>query len=242
MKITFLCPHVRIAGGVRAVLTHADRLAARGHEVSVVVPAGRSLRAWWRNRAPRAPDWMPGLRARIVWVPAWRGDALPDGDAIIATAWQSAPPVAEAPARCGAKFYLIQHYESLYHGEAARVDQTYRLPLAKIVISTWLAGVMAERFASLAAVIVTPVDPALFHPVSGARDGDLSVLMLHHEYAWKGVSDGLGAIERVRAHHPALRLIGFGVKPPRTRMPYDEFLADPAQDRLAWLYSRSAIY
>ena len=33
MKITFLCPHLRIAGGVRAILIHADRLARRGHEV-----------------------------------------------------------------------------------------------------------------------------------------------------------------------------------------------------------------
>ena len=60
--------------------------------------------------------------------------------------------MAEAPARCGAKFYLVQHYESLYHGDGARVDETYRLPLRKIVISTWLADIMAERFASPAEV------------------------------------------------------------------------------------------
>lgn len=243
MKITFLCPHVRIAGGVRAVLTHADRLAARGHEVVIVVPAGRALRAWWRNRAAaKAPAWMPALRAGIVWVPEWRADALPQGDAVIATAWQSAQHVADAPARCGRKLYFIQHYESLYHGDRARVDETYRLPLAKIVISSWLAEIMAERFASPAAVIVTPVDPALFHPVPAAGDGIVSVLMLHHDYAWKGVADGVEAVRRVRARHPALRLVGFGVKPPRGRSPYDEFVPDPPQERLAWLYSRSPIY
>jgi hypothetical protein len=32
LKITFLAPHIRIAGGVRAILTYADRLAGRGHE------------------------------------------------------------------------------------------------------------------------------------------------------------------------------------------------------------------
>ncbi|MGH7350709.1 MAG: hypothetical protein ACREI6_11875, partial [Candidatus Rokuibacteriota bacterium] len=71
MKITILCPHLRVAGGVRAILTHADRLAKRGHEVTVVVPAGRALTAWWRNRFPRAPDWMPALQARVQWVPEW---------------------------------------------------------------------------------------------------------------------------------------------------------------------------
>ena len=185
---------------------------------------------------------MPTLRARVVWVRAWSAADLPDGDVLIATAWQSAAPVAEAPARCGAKFYLIQHYESLYHGDAARVDETYRLPLRKIVISTWLADVMAERFASPAAVVVTPVDPALFHPVPEARDGRLSTLMLHHEYPWKGVAEGIEVARRVKAQNPGLRLIGFGVKPPAGASPYDEFFADPPQGRLAWLYSRCPIY
>src|SRR5262249_21174609 len=160
------------------------------------------------------PDWMPRLRARIAWVPEWRAADLPDGDAVIATSWQSAAPVAEAPARCGDKFYFIQHYESLYHGEPARVDATYRLPLRKIAISTRLADVMAERFASPAAVIVTPVDSALFRPVPVAPGGALSVLMLHHDYAWKGVADGAEAVARVKARHPELRLVGFGLKRP----------------------------
>jgi glycosyltransferase involved in cell wall biosynthesis len=49
-------------------------------------------------------------------------------------------------------------------------------------------------------------------------------------------------VARVRARHPALRLVGFGVKRPRGPAPYDDFVADPPQERLAWIYSRSAIY
>jgi glycosyltransferase involved in cell wall biosynthesis len=243
VKVTFLSPHLRVAGGVRAILTHADRLAARGHDVTVVVPARRRAKAWWRNRVQRVPDWMPGLRARVRWVTDWAPDRLPDGDALIATAWQSAAPVADAPARCGRKLYFIQHYESLYHGSPARVDATYRLPLRKIVISTWLAEIMASRFDSSAEVIVTPVDPALFHPVAvEGDDGQLRVLMLHHEYEWKGVSDGLDAVTRVKTRHPGLRLVGFGLKAPRPALVYDEFFEDLPQSRLAWLYSRCQIY
>ena len=173
----------------------------------------------------------------------WTPGPLPDGDALIATAWQSAEPVALAPDRCGRKFYFIQHYESLYHGSAARVDATYRLPLRKIVISRWLGEIMASRFGSSADVIVTPVDPALFHPVPGARgDGVLRVLMLHHEYEWKGVAEGIEAFRRAKADHPGLRLVGFGLKAPRRQLPYDEYFENLPQDRLAWLYSRCAIY
>ena len=238
-----LAPHVRIAGGVRAILTYADRLAARGHAVTLVVPVRGALRAVWANLRRQGPDWMPGFRPRVRWVGRWQADALPHGDALLATAWQSAPVAAAAPARCGTKFYLVQHYESLYHGDAAAVDATYRLPLEPIVISTWLRDVLRERFGREAEVLVTPVDRALFHrvpaPVSTSRP---RVLMLHHEYAWKGVADGLRAVAAARTRVAGLRLVGFGVKPPRQALPYDEFHANPPQTELAALYSSSDIY
>jgi glycosyltransferase involved in cell wall biosynthesis len=242
VKITFLCPHVRIAGGVRAILTYADRLAADGHEVQVVVPAKGRSRALWRSLRDVKPDWMPGFRARISWVDRWRA-ALPDGDAVIATAWQSAAAVAAAPARCGRKFYFVQHYESLYHGESEAVDATYRLPLRKVVISTWLRDVMRERFGAEAEILVTPVDPVLFHAVPvTVQTPRPRVLMLHHEYAWKGTADGFEAVARVRSRVPALHLVGFGVTAPRTSAAYDEFHANPPQERLASLYSGCEIY
>jgi glycosyltransferase involved in cell wall biosynthesis len=228
---------------VRAILTYADRLAERGHDVTLLVPARGALRAAWRNARGTGADWMPRLRARVRWVAGWRPHALPDGDAIVATAWQTAGVAAAAPARSGAPFYLVQHYESLYHGAPAQVDATYRLPLRKIVISTWLADIMRDHFGATAPVIVTPVDTALFHRVPSTRPGSgPRVLMLHHEYAWKGVADGLEAVRRVKARVPALRLVGFGVKPPRGANPYDEFHANVEQSQLAALYSGCDIY
>ena len=234
---------MRVAGGVRAILTYADRLAGLGHDVTLVVPAGGRGAAWWRNVQRAGPEWMPGLRARVAWVARWSADALPDADVLVATAWQSAPVVAAAPARCGAKLYLVQHYESLYHGEPAAVDATYRLPLAKVVISTWLRDVMRERFDSDAEVLVTPVDRALFRRVPvQVTTSRPRVLMLHHDYAWKGVADGLAVVARVKERVPALWLVGFGVKPPRRRPAYDEFHVDPPQTALAALYSGCDLY
>ena len=243
MKITFLAPHIRIAGGVRAILTYADRLAGRGHDVTVVVPAKRPWRACWRNIRRRGPDWIPGFRARVRWVAGWDPAWLPAADALIATAWRSADAVARALTSAGAKFYFVQHYESLYHGDPARVDATYALPLKKIVISSWLQDIMKERFGSVAEVLVTPVDRDLFHPVEGARSDDaLRVLMLHHDYAWKGVREGLEAIAAVKVRHPEVLLVGFGIKRPREALPYDEFHENLPQERLAWLYSRCPVY
>jgi glycosyltransferase involved in cell wall biosynthesis len=241
VRVAILCPHLRIAGGVRAIVTYADRLARRGHAVTVVVPGRRT---WWGGvRAGEHPGWIGDVRFDIRWVARWDADDLPDGDVLVATAWRSAPVVAAAPHRAGAKVYLVQHYESLYHGNAETVDATYRLPLAKIVISTWLRDVMRERFGSDAEVLVTPVDPALFHRVDVPRaPGPPRVLMLHHEYAWKGVADGMEAVARARASGRALRLVGFGVKRPREGTAYDEFHADPPQGELARVYSGADVY
>lgn len=228
---------------MRAILTYADRLAARGHDVEVVVPAHGAVRAAWRRWRGTGASWKPGLRARVGWVDAWRADALPDGDVVVATAWQSAPVVVAAPARCGVKGYLVQHYESLYHGEAATVDATYRLPLHKVVISTWLRDVMRDRFASDAEVLVTPVDPELFHRVpGGAGTRRPRVLMLHHDYAWKGVAEGLAAVRRAREGGAPITLVGFGVRPPRDGEAYDEFHANPPQAALAAVYGGCDVY
>jgi glycosyltransferase involved in cell wall biosynthesis len=102
---------------------------------------------------------------------------------------------------------------------------------------------MREQFGSEAEVVVTPVDRALFHRVPVEMTTSRPrVLMLHHEYAWKGVADGLAAVARVKARMPALRLVGFGVRPPRRALAYDEFHANPPQGALAALYSGCDIY
>jgi glycosyltransferase involved in cell wall biosynthesis len=241
MRVTFLCPHLRIAGGVRAILTYADRLARRGHEVVVVVPGRRT---WWGGvREGARPDWIGEFLPRVEWVGRWTADALPAADALVATAWQTAAAVAAAPPRAGRRFYFVQHYESLYHGPADLVDATYRLPLRTIVISTWLRDVLREKFGRDAEILVTPVDPALFHRVAAPRaPGPPRVLMLQHEAAWKGVADGMEAVRRVRATGGVLTLVGFGLKAPPDGVRYDEFHANPPQPSLAELYSGVDVY
>ena len=103
MRVNFLAPHVRIAGGVRAILTYADRLAGRGHEVSVIVSAGGAVKAWWGNRADHRLDWMPDFRGRLRWVSRWDPAALPEADALVATAWQSAAAVADEIGRASCR-------------------------------------------------------------------------------------------------------------------------------------------
>lgn len=158
MRIVFLLPgrSPRPAGGFKVVYEHANRLAARGHRVAVVhpwscaAPASRAER--WRGRL-----WVARNARRREWIVPWfdldvrvelplvaHPDAgrLPAADALIATAWQTAPWVAAAAGGPTRGFYFVQGYETWDDAETVRA--TWRLPLRKIVISRWLEELAAE--------------------------------------------------------------------------------------------------
>lgn len=136
MKITFVLNSIGANGGCRAVFECANRLLGRGHDVSVVYPAlplrithGRGISGAIRNMNRDARDtlrnlargkkagWFP-LKARLIRVPTldpdwirFFADKIPDADAVVATAWETAYAVCRLSAAKGKKFYFVQHYE-----------------------------------------------------------------------------------------------------------------------------------
>ncbi len=132
MRVTFVLPGIGLSGGSRVVFEYANRLVARGHEVSVVYPLLPisvryqptwkelkknlgALKALGRGKGVR---WF-GLSARAIRLPLlepWAmgivGPSFPDADVVVATAWETAYAVNALGPRKGAKFYFIQHYEA----------------------------------------------------------------------------------------------------------------------------------
>ena len=221
MKITFLCPHLHIAGGTRAILKYSDLLAGRGHEVRLIVPVADPVRRVYRRVCTSVlhePRWQP-TRAPIRHVPVLDDLYLPPSDVTLATAWKTAGPLAAAdPAVTGAKAYLVQHYESLYHGDRATVDATYRLGLAPVTISHWLRDTLRKNFGTDAKVIVTPVDHEVFHdrgrPAAGDPGRPLRVCMLYHGADWKDVPTGVAAVQAVRDRGLPVELVMIGTTAP----------------------------
>src|SRR5437867_10660528 len=76
-------------------------------------------------------------RIRMLFVPNLHARHIPRGDAVIATAWWTAEFVHTYPLSKGEKFSLIQGYEA-WDGSPDRVDASWRLPLRKFVVSSWL--------------------------------------------------------------------------------------------------------
>jgi glycosyltransferase involved in cell wall biosynthesis len=126
VRVSFVLPSDASTGGVRVVYEYADRLEARGHEVTVVVPTVppyplRLLREQGpltvARKALDASDggvgW--GTAADVRRLPALRRPFLgrvPDGDAVVAPSWRSVPAVCRLPRSAGRRFHLVQHYEA----------------------------------------------------------------------------------------------------------------------------------
>jgi glycosyltransferase involved in cell wall biosynthesis len=179
-----------------------------------------------------------GLADRLRVVPVLAARHLPPADVTLATSFHTAAAVAGAPAAAGRGAYFLQHYEAFEPALTARVDATWRLPLERIVIATWMVGFAAERFGvRVWGPIVNGVDFAQFHD-RGRRANDPPVVgMLYEKIPWKGTADGFAAIAQARGGVPALRLKLFGrPRLGQTLGPLDTFERNPAPARLSALY------
>jgi glycosyltransferase involved in cell wall biosynthesis len=172
-------------------------------------------------------------------------ERVPDGDAVIATAWQTAEYVAGYPAKKGRKFYLIQHYET-WSGPRDRVDATWRAPMKKIVIAKWLAAKGLELGVPFEDMVHIPngIDHARFRLVSPVETRPPRAAMLWSALEWKGAAHGLRAAELARAERPGFEAILFGTGPAPGGLPaWAAYFRDPPQqDLVERIYNGCSIY
>jgi glycosyltransferase involved in cell wall biosynthesis len=263
-NITFLLPLAgsHPIGGFKVVYEYANFLSARGHHVCVVHPATfrldqpfaklplrskfRTLRDYLRHQwkgTYKPTAWFTlNPSVKLLWVPSLAARHIPDGDILIATAWETAEWAAEYPAAKGRKFYLIQHLET-WSGPEDRVLATWKLPLEKIVIARWLEKI-AEDLGEPAHLIYNGLDFARFHLQTPfeARDPH-QILAIHHSLDWKGAADALRAFELAQAEEPGLKLTLFGIPPrPADLSAAIVYHQNPSQETLAGLYNQAAIF
>lgn len=257
MRVTFLLPgsgHLPV-GGFKVVYEYANHLVARGHEVSVVhaaqfdreAPPLTQLKARVRFAQRRLggsyrPHWFP-LRPEValLWRPSPAAAHLPDADIVVATAWQTAEWVADLPARCGRKFYLIQHYET-WSGPPARVDATFGLGFHHLAIARWLQELVRAQGAD-ADYLPNGLDVAAFGVDVPPETRPLRAMMLYHDAPWKGSADGLRALEVVKALVPELQATLFGTPAAPARLPpWLRYERQPSAARLRGLYNESAVF
>lgn len=261
MKVTFVLPFDgrNPVGGFRVVYEYANHLVQRGHEVTVVHPAGLYLGVHKNDWAMRnlfkyvlfglthkylPREWFKlDPRVRCLWVPSLKYWFVPKADVVVATAWETAEWVTTYPEDRGRKYYLLQHLED-WAGDRERVLRTWKLPLKKIVIAKWLAT-LANQMNQEVCYIPNGLDFETFGlDVSPDFRLPNTILMLYHEFEWKGARDGVAALALVRESHPELQVTLFGVKRPGAgQLPgWINFVENPSKQVLKNLYNQAAIF
>ncbi len=224
LRITFVLPVADLTGGVRVVGMHAEQLAARGHEVTVVsgaVVCGLRWRlsnvknglGFGRFFVPPASH-IDASKVRHIVLPHNRPVTeadVPDGDVVVATWWSTAKPVlALSPAK-GAKMYFIQHDERELCGAGAAVSDTWNLPLRKLVVAQWLEPVLRETgVTDPVEVVPNTVSLEQFFAPPRGKQPLPTVGFVYVDHRSKGCDIAIEAIRLARKTCPDLEVRTFG--------------------------------
>ncbi len=254
MKITFVMPVVHQNGGCRVVAEHARNLLSMGHDVTVVSrkplvesPQRRALNRLRRIQpvAPEHASFFEPLGERYIEVDRIgprHAEDFPDADVIIATWWRTAYEVAALPPEKGCKAYFVQGHEVHTHLPWDLSSASYRLPLKKIVVSGWLADIMASEYGDHdVAKVVNSVDTDLFDAPPRAPGTSPTVGFIYSGTAIKGADIALAAIKLARQRLPGLQVICFGQSKPRppVNLPSDsQYFQNPPQQKIPEIYAR----
>jgi len=238
----------KATGGHRVVYTYANRLAARGHQVTVVhprrtrfLPPPRGIYRWLRRNAGRARNvlfrprrkWQPvDGRVELRYVPNLSARYFPDADAVFATAWHTAFDVDELPASKGEKFYLIQSYET-WAGPKELVDKTWHIPLHKVAVSKWLHKLGLDMGCRDMVHVPNAIDHSRFRLLTPIRARPGRVALLYSPLDLKGAAEGIDALRAARERHAELQTRLYSVFPrPSGLPPWIEFVRNPSLDEL----------
>lgn len=200
--VLFVLPMMGVFGGVADVLELTNALILEGLHAGVVlleeVASEIGLELFFTP-----------LRLPAAQFP----DGLPETRVLVATAYQTAPPVALAAARRpGMKTaYFLQDYEGWFGGDPVEVvAQTYDLVPRMTAISTWLADLVAERHGHRPAVVPMSGDPEVFYPRGDrAVAGPIRVVAMLRYEERRGFRFLLPALRAVAAH-PGVEIVLFG--------------------------------
>ena len=261
MRITFLMPGYiwGPSGGFKVIYEHANRLVSRGHQVTVVHPRRLHFRppieSTFRQRVRRtyadfmelvstpSINWHPvDKRVNLLFVPSSHQRHIPDGDVLFATAWNTARPVMDYSAAKGEKCYFIQHYET-WMGPKDLVDETWRMPLRKVVISRWLLEVGKNLTDHSLTYVPNGIDHERYKVTYPIAARPRQVAMMCSPVAFKGSKDGIAALRIAKKTFPDLRVVLFGNSRRSPWIPHwMTYAKDPQQNWIVEeLYNRSSI-
>ncbi len=242
------------------VYEYANQLVEHGHEVAVVharevkigVPASVSTYQRLKkfgmalvvgNKTPRINWQTIDPRVKLLFVPDTDTRYIPESDAIFATAWNTVASVLGYDSSKGAKFYLIQGYEACMAPKEL-VDETWRAPLNKVVVSKWLLSLGHELGAANLHYIPNAVDNNQYRIINPLHSRPKRVAMMFSHMEFKGSKQGVEALRIAKKEHPDLEAVFFGTGRSANWIPkWIPYHRNPPQDFIIReIYNNSSIF
>jgi len=256
MKISFVLPSVvKIPmGGAKIVSIYADEFAKMGHEITLYYPQ-TICGAYFRQKVKlfvkpiidklqSVPDKLYynsdfGVKHKIV--PEISRKHISNADIIIATGWQTAKPIANLPGKHEKKIYFIQHWEPFF-GKRKTIEQTYRLPLKKIVIAGWLRQKLEKMGESTIAVVPNWIIPGEFYQSIASNKREEVISFVYHHNKIKGGKDGLKILRIIKKRNPKIRIIVISTRPICNYKQNFDIRIRPNTEQIREIFNQSAIF
>lgn len=258
MKINFIVPEIVRSGGIRVIFEFANRLTDLGNDITMYTPVipfnayspeikkhvfSHQVKYALRQLSGRAkmPADIFNYKFRIKAVPGVNNVTIRNADAVFATAWTTAHPVNSLSAKKGKKFYFIQDYEK-WNANIKRVDESYTLPLNRIVIAEHLRIFLKEKFGSESKVIRYGLNFEKFNNPGKKFSRPITLLYMDHQLPNKNAKAAIETIKLIKNKYPDVKVKGFGMNIYNGIPEYIKFTKNPDDNKLRELYSTSDIY
>ena len=254
-SVTFIIPsfsHHPI-GGVKVVYEYAECLVGWGCDVTICNLCDNSLgrfglpefirRAICKLLTSYYPRWFnlsSAIKKKCIFEIS--DSTIPAGTDVVATAAETAGPVARLSPESGSKHYLIQGFE-LWAMTELEVRSTYRMGMSNIVVSDWLKQLVWDECGYEPTLIKNAVDSKVFYPDSNIRRMPNEISCLYHEGDHKGFKDLWDALRLVKLAIPDLTVNAFGGPARPDWFPeWVDYTCDANQEQLRYIYSKSTVF
>lgn len=185
-KVGYVIPNTQISGGIAMVCQYANRLLAKGFNITLIAKDDST-----------SIDWFPGQLVEILPLTGIETNY----DILLATSWETAQAVKDLPA--GRKFYFVQGQEPAFYPPdqvetIERVKQTYRMDFEFLAVAKWLQAWLKTEFNQEAVFLPNGIDTGIFHrvpPIEPKTRQPRILLEGSIAYPFKGMEEAFRAIE-----------------------------------------------
>lgn len=265
MRICFILPgsSPTPTGGVKNVYEHANRLVAKGHQVTILHVAYVTRNSGFRAAARSAVSYLLNLtgimqwrpdrwfridpRVDMRWAPCPAARRVPDGDAVVATAWQAAEWVRDYPPAKGEKFYFAMDFERFM--EAApelrkRIAANHAAGMRTMVISPAGREMIEASGGRTPCFVPCALEFSVYHLVNGIDASCRTMIGFpSRPERHKATEDAVAALAMIRPRTDFKgKVWSFGGERPAFLPDWVKYHERPSDMELARLYNMTSIF